>query len=847
MLRATLKSLLARKLRLVLSTIAVVLSVTFISASFVLSDTLGRSFDALFANVYSYTDIEVSKPTSNNAGGPSVQTFPESTVDRVEQVAGVSDATGQVFTNGAQVIGKNGKLVPNQSGQRFGANWVGENELINLSEGSDPSGDRDVVINKGLATAAGFGIGDTITVRTPIERRQFTVSGVFQYAGGRDSLGGEHTVFFTTPVAQEIMFGEPGVFNIIDVKVDDGQSLTKVRDDLRAALGPDFQVDTGPELAKKAAEPLKGFFNAISYVLVGFGAVALLVGVFLILNTFSIIVAQRTQELALLRAMGASRGQVMGSVLLEASVVGAVGSAIGFALGVGLGGLGAWGLGRLGGGGIEVAGLGVPLIAPIVAFGVGISVTVAAAFIPALKAARVAPIAAMREAAAVDRPLTKLTVTGAVITALAGGALAWGLTGAGGATIWLIFGGVLGLMIGVALLTPLISRPVVSLIGRIFAWSVPGQLGRRNSARNPRRTAITAAAVMIGIVIMTAISTVLTSMQDTIDEQLNKEITADVLVSGQSFSEIPPILEDSELRALKDMDGSDGVLAIAYDFARINGEDNFVFAYDDLSVAGRVTGLRAVSGSASSLSSGEAMLDEITAKNMKLKLGDTVRLQLPKGGERTIRLTAITAESFANAGFLISWDDAMAGFRYPKANQAALKADSGTTAIQLKQRANEILTNNPDMTAQTRDEVIGGQGDFFNAILWVIQILLLVAIVISVLGVVNTLLLSVYERTRELGVLRAIGLRRSQTARMVTVESMVIALFGTILGLGLGVGIGAAVVRALREVIGFGDLSLPWMLMFVYLVAAVVIGAFAAILPAIRAARLNVLNAIAYE
>ncbi|HLL66390.1 MAG TPA: FtsX-like permease family protein [Micromonosporaceae bacterium] len=846
MLRATLKSLLARKLRLVLSGLAVVLSVMFVGGSFVLTDTLGRSFDALFSDVYTYTDIQVlPKPKPGlNAGG----TIDPSLVDDVEDVPGVASVRGEVSANGARVIGKNGKVLPNQSGTNLGANWVGDIEMIQLSSGGPVESDNEIVVNQALATAGGFTVGDSIDILTPgADRRTFALVGIFTFSGGRESIGGEFVTFFSTPVAQELMLGEKDVFNIVDVTVEEGASLTQVRDDIQSRVGGEYEALTGEQLAAKAAQPLKEFFKYIQYVLLGFGAVALLVGVFLILNTFSIIVAQRTQELALLRAMGASRRQVIGSVLVEAVLIGLVGSTLGFLAGVGLGYLGAFGLGALAGGSLEIASVGVPLAAVLLSFGVGIGVTVVAAIMPALRAARVAPVAALRAAANADRPLMKITIAGALVTAAAGGALAWGLSGAGDRTLPLILGGVLGTLIGVALLTPIISRPVVSLLGVLFAWSIPGQLGRRNSARNPRRTAITAAAIMIGITLVTAISTVFTSLAVSINKVVEQELQADLVIAGQQVSEIPPTLQPAALEAVRDLPAVDSVAAYTADQVTINGRSTFLVAVDDLTAARHVLKMQAKEGSIDSLDAGELLVDERTAKDAKVALGDSVRVQMMKGEERRFTVVGISKESNAARGFIISIDDARDGFRSVQPMEAYIKVKDGASVDAVKGEVDTILQDSPEMSVATRSEYAGNSTSQFDFILYAVQILLLVAMAISVLGVINTLVLSVIERTRELGMLRAIGLRRSQTMRMITVESVVISLFGTLLGLIVGAGLGAAIVVALREALGFGEVALPWLLMAIYLVASLFIGVLAAVLPAIRAARLNVLGAIAYE
>jgi len=469
-----------------------------------------------------------------------------------------------------------------------------------------------------------------------------------------------------------------------------------------------------------------------------------------------------------------------------------------------------------------------------------------AALIPATRAARVPPVAAMRESATADRPLTRITVAGAVVTAAGAGLLIWGLTGAGDATLPLILAGVLAGLVGVALLTAFVCRPVVSLIGRIFSWSVPGKLGRRNSSRNPRRTAITAAAVMIGIALITGISTIVSSVNRTVSETIQQELQADLVIAGEQTSEIPPVIDEDALAKIKVLPEVANEAAVTYEFfAKAGDNDAFVVAYDDWAAARRALEIRPGSGDIGSVDPGEVVVDYDTAKNRKLAVGDRVTLTLPKG-ERTFTLVGITAKSQVNQGYVISLSDARDLFRSAAPNQAYLKLASGASVTAVKQKVDDLLADSPEVTVQTRDEFVSSQTFFFDFLLYAVQVLLLVAIAISVLGIINTLVLSVLERTRELGMLRAIGLRRSQTMRMITVESVVISLFGTILGLAVGLGRGLAVVDALRDQ-GITETALPWGLMGLYLFAAVIIGVGAAVIPAIRAARLNVLNAIAYE
>jgi len=850
MLRATLKSLLSRKLRLLLSGIAVVLAVMFVSASFVLADTLQRSFNNLFSNVFDYTDIQVTATPKGGEGQPGglLDNFDASVVDRVAAVPGVAKATGQVFAEGARAIGKNGKVVPTAGfgAPRLGVSWTGEDALVKLRTGRGPQEAGEVAVNAGLAKAGKLNVGDRMDVLTLLGSRQtFTIVGIIEFAGGRDSISGEHTVAFTIPVAQELMLGKTGVYNTIDVKVASGQSLTKVRDDVRSALGEGFDVDTGKDLAKKSSDQLKPFANGVRWLLLGFAAVALLVGAFLIINTFSIIVAQRTHELALLRAIGASRAQMIGSVLLESLIVGVIASAIGYVFGVGVGAAGGAGLARLIS--LQVAGIGLPLAGLVVSFAIGVVVTMISALLPAVRAARVPPVAALREAAIVDKPLTKITVVGGIVTALGATGLAYGLSGrARGSTVQAILLGVFVTFIGVALLTPLLSRPVVSVLGRLFSWSLPGQLGRRNSARNPRRTAITAAAMMIGIAVMTAISTVFASLTASINKIVDTGLQADLVIAGQQTSAVPPAIDPAALDRIRALPEVSLLAADAFDMALVNGQQGFVLSWDDIGAARVVTSMTTASGSIQSLDAGTVLVDARTARNLKVQVGSTVTIQLARLPERTYRVAGIFGETQLGSGIVVPWADAQAGFRSRQPTQAFAKLKPGASVVAVRDTVDEILKDSPEVTVQTRSDYVSQSTSIFDYVLVAVQLLLVVALLIAVLGIVNTLVLSVLERTRELGLLRAIGMVRGQAMRMIVVEAVVISLFGALLGVGVGVGLGAAVVRALRDQ-GFTNFALPWGLMAGYVIAGAIVGVVAAILPAVRAARLNVLSAIAYE
>ena len=852
MLRATFASLLARKLRLVLCGLAVVLGVMFVSGAFVLTDTLGRSFESIFSTVYADTDVQVAgKPKIEVAeiDGESVSaTMPASVLDQVNSIPGVANAVGLAQADGARVIGKDGKVVPSVGPPRIGANWTGESDLIQLRPGSSPpTADDQIVVNAGLATAAGLTVGDRVGVLTLQPKKIFTLVGIFGYSNGRDSIGGAQVVAFTTPVAQELMLGEKGVFNAIDVTAADGVTPAQLRDRVATELGDAYVVKTGEQLATESSESFKealGFFNNI---LLGFAAVALFVGIFLILNTFSIVVAQRTRELALMRAVGASRRQVIGSVLLEAIVIGLLASVLGLAAGIGVGALLAWLFGQMAGG-LGLAGIGVPPAAVISSFAVGLIVTLVAAVLPALRAARIPPVAALQDAAIPDKPLTKLTITGSAILAVGATALALGLSGnAGDATLWTVLGGVLVSFIGVALLTPLLARPVVSVLGRLFSWSVPGKLGRLNSGRNPRRTAITAAALMVGIALVTGVSVILTSATKSLTNLAETQVHAEILIAGEQTGPMIPTFDAAVLDRAETTPGVAKVSAAYLDRALIgtDPQPTFVAAVRDLAAAAEIFEITPTEGTIGTLAERQMVLDAPEAAARGLHAGDQVTVQLNRGEAVTYTVVGVYAENDVISGIVLP-ESAAKDFAFPQPAQGYLQLTPGATVADVLPRIQALLADSPEVTAVDRTTFVNQQTAQFDSILLMIQILLALAILIAVLGIVNTLALSVLERTRELGLLRAIGLRRAQTMRMITVESMVISVFGALLGVVVGTGLGVAVVRALRDE-GFTHLALPYNEMITYVLLAALVGVVAAVLPAIRAARVNVLNAIAYE
>jgi len=847
MIRATLRSLLSRKARLLLSALAVTLGVTFVAGASVLGDSLNRSFDRLFAGVYADTDVEVSAtPKVGGAGGEQVAaTVSLADLDRIRAIDGVASATGLVTADGARLIGSNGKTVPSLGPPRLGGDWTTMESSVRLREGRGPSADNEIAINAALAKAANVKVGDQVGVLTLAPKQTFTLVGIFGYPGGQDSLAGAQMIAFTLPVAQQLLLGEPDVFSSVDVKAADGVSNEALKERIAQALGAGYTVRTGAELADANSADIKEGLAFFGYLLNGFAAVSLFVACFLILNTFSIIVAQRSRELALLRALGANRRQMIGSVLVEAVVVGVVAAILGLALGVGVGALLARVFGEFGAGGLELAPLAVPGSAWISAFSVGIGITVLAALLPAVRASRIPPVAAMREAATPDRPLTTLTASGGVVLALGGVVLGLGLTGhAGGQELGAILGGVLLAFVGAALLTPLVVRPVAGVVGRLFAWSTPGLLGRLNAGRNPRRTAITAAALMVGIALITGINTVITSAKSSITRIADEQAQVDLIVAGDAVSGGMPTFDPAVLDRTAEMAGVTAVTGLYMDVALVNGERTYVGAFSDIAPVQGMFSLRSVAGDITSLVDGQLLVDDETASAAGLTVGSPVTVQLARGEPVRLVVSGIYARSDLVNGYVVP-ANLVPRFTVALPTNGFIQVQPGF-ADSVQSEVDSLLRDSPEVSVASRTEYIQRATASADQVVVMVQVLLALAILIAVLGVINTLALSVIERTREIGLLRAVGLGRAQTMRMITVEAVVIAVFGALLGLLVGTGLGAAVVRALKHQ-GITDLALPWGQMVTYLVLAVVVGVVAAVLPAIRAARINVLRAISYE
>jgi putative ABC transport system permease protein len=842
MFRTTLKTLLARKLRLALSALAIVLGVAFVSGALTVSSTLGDAFSTAYDTAYGDIGLQVTAkaPLADVVDTAAPKPLDAATVAQVQGVSGVGDATGVVRVPGARLIGRDGK-VPSGSTQRFGQAWDDEWGAPKLRDGHAPQTPDEIVINAALADKTGFHTGDKVGVLTLQPRREFTIAGIVEYDGRPDFVAGEQTVSFTEATAQELMLGKAGAYSAVNVGLAPGKDATAVKKDVSAALGAGFEVHTGKELAEDQAALSKGLLTTITSLLLGFAAVAVLVGVFLIVNAFSVVVAQRTRELALLRAMGASRKQVRRSVLLEAGLVGLVAWVVGAVLGLLLGRLVA-GLVADDDSGLSVSGFAVPVLALVVSFLLGVGVTMLAAIVPAVRASRVPPVAAMREAAAavVERPGRKQTIVGLVLLVIGVALLALGIANE---VLPALFAGVLFAFVATAILIPAFTRPVVNVLAKPVARSTAARLGWLNAVRHPRRTAATAASLMIGVALVAGMSTVMKSLQGSATEAVNDQLSADLSIVNLNSSGVPPTVSPAALQQIRGLPDVASVAGYAAEYGEVDGKKQYLLSWDNQAAAAAIVGMKFIQGSADG---NGVMMNETTAERLKLKSGDQVKVQMSHGDALTLPVTGVYRDTTFADRVTVPWSAARTGFRTDQPSQAYIDLKDGVSADKAKPAVESLLAGSPEVEVQTKKELIATVGNGIGTIILIVQLLLAVAMIIAILGVVNILVLSVLERTRELGMLRSVGMFRGQLRRMVTTEAVLISLFGALIGVVLGTVLGIAVVKGLRGE-GITALSVPWALLVAYLFAALVVGWLAALGPGGRAAKLKVLEAISYE
>ena len=859
MIKVALRGLAGRKLRAALTGIAIVLGVAMISGTYVLTDTIDRAFSNLFSETYAGTDAVVSgKGPDISFQGDTSESPPvdASLLDEIRALPGVEVAAGSVVNEtDAKILTPEGKAINTEGAPSFGFGLDTNPELsrfnpLNLLEGRWASGPDEVVIDAGTADRQEYEVGDTVGVATLEPAREFEVVGIAQY-GGVDTIGTATFAVFDIPTAQELLERE-GQYDAISVAAKAGVTEAHLVEQIEPVLPSDARVRSADVEADEEQDEIGEFTKFIQYFLLAFAAIALFVGSFVIFNTLSITVAQRTRELATLRTIGASRRQVLGSVVLEAFVIGLLASLLGLFLGVLL----AEGIEEL----FRLFGFALPtaerVFAPrtvVVSLLAGVGVTLVAALFPAFRATRVPPISAVREGATLPKsrlaPLGPWIALLTIVLALAMLARSMFAADLGTADRLLsIAAGVLLLFVGVAMISSRLVRPIAAVVGSPArrVGGAAGKLASGNAVRNPGRTAATAAALMIGIALVAFVATLANGMKASNREAIEDQIIADYVVTSQDgFTPFVAGAGD----ALAASRVPELVTSVRSDLGEIDGDAGYVTGIepDKIALAYRFDWKQGSDEVLAILGTTGAIIDTDFADEHELQLGSSVLLR--SASNRTAPVTVLAVYEpppfYPLLGSLSVSTELFDSIYERPRNQFTFANVPGEPNDRTNRDLEEAVSGYPDAKLQTRMEWIDQQDEEFNQFLTFLYVLLALSVIVSLFGMVNTLVLSVYERTREIGMLRAIGMTRRQVRRMIRQESVITALIGAALGLPLGIFLAALVTRALTEFdVRF---SVPWGQLLVLSVVAIVAGIVAAITPARRAAKLDPLRAIAYE
>jgi putative ABC transport system permease protein len=856
LLKVTIKGLLAHKLRLVTTATAVMLGVAFMSGVLVLTDTIGKTFDELFADVNAGVDTVVRKEAAfdDQFAGEQRGQVPEDLVATVADAPGVDVAEGQVI-GFAQFVDEDGEPIgdPVNGAPTFGFNWSDDPQLssFELAEG-EPPGPDEVVADAFSAEQGGFEVGDDVQVVTQGGVVTLRLSGIATF-GDADSPGGASAAMFQTATAQELV-GTPGEFAEIWVTGEEGVSQEELAASVQSVLpeGEDLEAITGAEYTKDQQDQIKEFLGFFSTFLLIFALVALFVGSFIIYNTFSIIVAQRGREMALLRAVGAGRAQVLSSVLIEALVVGLIASGLGLVVGIGLSEVLKAALSAIGGE-LPSTSAVIAVRTVVLAFVVGTGVTMVAAVVPARRASRVPPIAAMRDIAVDDSgSSTARLIIGLVITGFGALLILGGLFGKGDNAAATVGFGVPVTFIGVFVLGPRLAVPFTKALGAPLPRlkGMPGTLARENALRNPKRTAATAAALMIGIGIVVFIAILAQSLKTSAFENIDESFQGDLAIDSGTFGfgGLPPQLAE-DLRALPEVDAASG-LRLGY--AQVGLGSKPVYGVDPEQMFD-IVDVGLLEGDLSRLGEpGTIAVAQDSADLFDWGLGAEVPVRFAATGDQRLEVVAVFDDSEAlrsdfSSNFIIgmgTWDqnfDTHADF------QVYVECAGGGADVAACRDAVETVTDEyPTATVQNLEELKQSQADQVNQLLTLVFVLLFLAIVIATLGIANTLALSIHERTRELGLLRAVGMTRRQMRSSVRWEAVIISLFGTSLGLIVGVLFSFALQQAVKDE-GVDVYDVPIFQIVLIVVLGAALGVIASLRPAHRAAKLEVLDAIATE
>lgn len=849
MWHVTWKNLVARKLRLVTTSLAIALGVAFVAGALMLGATIAKTFDDLFANVYKSTDAVVRGPKTIGDNGQDLRSpIDESLVQRVRSITGVRKA--EPYVQGfAQLENKDGKPLTTGGAPQFGAVWTGSDSGLNpftIIDGKPPSGPDDVVIDNGAAKKGKLKAGDVTTVLTQQPPHQFHIAAVAKF-GQVDSPGGAQFVMFRDIHVAQRYLGQPGKVDSISIVAAPGLSQEQLVNRLKYQLPTDVDVITGKTALEENQSQLKKSLSFVTIFLEIFAGVALFVGAFIINNTFSILVAQRTRETALLRAVGASRRQVLVSVMFEAFIVGLIASILGLALGV-LVSLGLKALLAQFGAVLPTAGVVIPASAVIVSLVAGTVITVIAAVLPARRSSKVPPIAALRDVA-IDETGKSIAraITGALITAVGVVLIAIGLTAHIKRAYVPVGLGAALTFIGVAVLGPVIAKPVSRILGAPLPKikGETGVLARENAMRNPKRTSATAAALMIGVAAVTLATVFFSSLKASTNRAVDRSFKGDFILQESPPREqggISPELarqlrQRSEFSAVAEERFANGV---------VDGKSTSLAAITPKEFAA-IADLHVQQGRLETLNGNELAISQKLADDRHWSLGQTVPVQLAQGGPQDFKISVIYKDTATVGDYAIpvtTYSSIVPQQQFDLfiyVNKSKEVSDQRARDV-----ANQLAASYATIKVQDQTEFKKEFSKRIDSALNIFYALLGLTIIIALMGIANTLALSVFERTREIGLLRAVGMTRRQVRSMVRWESVIVALLGTGLGLIIGVAFGWAVVNATKSN-GIDVLSVPVGTVIAIVVIAAIAGVLAAILPARRAANLNVLAAIATE
>jgi putative ABC transport system permease protein len=848
MWKVTWKNLFARKLRLLLSAFAIILGVAFVAGSFVLTDTIRSAFTGIIRG--STPDVQVAfKGSDDFTSSPDARTIPASVVQAMRTLPGAAAVDGGNEVQNLFVLDKSGHVISGGGAPGLAFDYgtgraITGNPILTLESGKPPVTTHQIALDTATAAKAGYHVGDTIRLITPGPRPSMTVTltGIVKF-GQSGNAGGATLTLFGQHAIQQLFFKGRDVYSDISLTTKPGVTQQELAQQAQQRLPPGLVARTGDKVASEGEKAINKILSFLNYFLLTFAAISLVVGIFLIINTFSILVAQRSRELALLRAMGASRRQVNRSVLTEALAVGIVGSTAGLGVGYLLAMLLRWFFGKAG---LDLSGVTMP-VAPrtvVVAYVVGVVTTLIAAYLPARRASKIAPVAAMRDDVALpESSLRRRMLVGSGLVGVGVLAAVAGVLGSGSAALLGVGLGALSILIGVALMSAVIGRPVIVALGVAYRWlfGSVGALATQNSLRNPRRTAATASALMIGLALVATMSIFGESAKQSIDQAVQQDVTADFIVSNAVGSPFSPTIAAQ----IRKQPGVQTVAEFRAAQGKVDGSTVYLGAADPAQIP-QVLDIPMDSGSVQALNDGTILVSASVAGTKGYHVGQTIALTL-QGGTQHLKVAGVfTASSAVPADYLITLHALAKGALQPEDSLVFVTPRPGVSKTELQSQLTPVVKGLPTISLQDKSGYAGQQSKQIDQFLLMIYVLLAFSILIAALGIINTLALSVIERTREVGLLRAIGLSRRQLRRMVRLESVAIAVLGAVLGVLVGIAFGVSLVSVLGSQ-GLTVIAVPWLRLVVMVVIAAIIGVLAAWLPARRAARLNVLRAIATE